>query len=178
MRDRLSVFHWVIIKLTDSSTNLDDVLIALRRVIRATDLHSKKLAKTSGLTAPQILVMRAIETKGRRTIGSIAENITVSQATVTNIVDRLSQKDLVYRERAKEDRRKVYVYLTSVGEELLKHAPTPLQEQFSIRFSKLAQWEQHMMVASLQRIADMMDANLIDAAPMLDVGKLDRQNLS
>lgn len=164
--------------MTDTSANLDDVLIALRRVIRATDLHSKKLAKTSGLTAPQILVMRAIEMEGKRTIGSIAENITVSQATVTNIVDRLSQKELVYRQRAEDDRRKVFVHLTTMGEKLLEKAPTPLQEQFSNRFSELAQWEQHMMVASLQRIADMMDANQIDAAPMLDVGQLDRQNLS
>jgi hypothetical protein len=33
-----------------------------------------------------------------------------------------------------------------------------------------------MMISSLQRIAQMMDAEDIDASPVLDVGILDRKN--
>ena len=33
-----------------------------------------------------------------------------------------------------------------------------------------------MIIASLQRVATMMDAEEIDAAPVLDVGALDRQS--
>ncbi|WP_218188142.1 hypothetical protein [Desulfosarcina cetonica] len=36
----------------------DDVLIALRRLIRAIDLHSRYLSKHFGLTGPQLIILR------------------------------------------------------------------------------------------------------------------------
>ena len=87
--------------------NIDEVLVALRRVIRATDLHSKRLAKTTGLTSPQILLLQTIRQKGQVTIGELANEISLSQATVTTILDRLEKRKLVFRERSKEDKRKV-----------------------------------------------------------------------
>jgi DNA-binding MarR family transcriptional regulator len=153
---------------------IEDVLIALRRVIRATDLHSKHLVKTTGLTAPQIMLLQAIRDKGQASIGELANDISLSQATVTTIVDRLEKRDLVYRQRSNEDKRKVYVYLSDSGSEVLKTAPLPLQENFTRRFSNLQEWEQSMILSSLQRVAVMMDAQDIDASPVLDVGLLDR----
>ncbi|MFA7553638.1 MAG: MarR family transcriptional regulator [Spongiibacteraceae bacterium] len=151
------------------------VLIALRRVIRATDLHSKHLAKTTGLTAPQILLLQTIREHGDITIGQIANEMSLSQATVTTILDRLEKREMVYRKRSQEDKRKVHAYLTQPAIEMLEHAPVPLQDQFSRQFDALQDWEQTMIISSLQRVAEMMDAQHIDASPVLDIGLLDRQ---
>ena len=151
----------------------DEVLVSLRRVIRATDLHSKYLAKTTGLTAPQILLLQSIRDKGQVTIGELANEISLSQATVTTILDRLEKRGLVYRERSAQDKRKVHAYLTDRG---LKVAPTPLQEHFVRQFSDLQNWEQTMIISSLQRVAHMMDAQHIDASPVLDIGTIDRHD--
>lgn len=150
-------------------------MVALRRVIRATDLHSKYLAKTTGLTAPQILLLQTIRDKGQVTIGELANEISLSQATVTTILDRLEKRNLIYRERSKEDKRKVHAFLMKEGINVLKDAPIPLQDQFADQFNELHEWEQTMIISSLQRIAQMMDAQHIDASPVLDVGVLDRQ---
>lgn len=155
--------------------NIEEVLVALRRVIRATDLHSKHLAKTTGLTAPQILLLQTIRNKGEITIGELAKEMNLSQATVTNIIDRLEKRDLVYREKSKEDKRKVHAYLTDQASEILKDAPIPLQDHFTRQFGDLQAWEQTMIISSLQRVAQMMDAQHIDASPVLDIGTLDRQ---
>lgn len=155
-------------------SNSDEVLVSLRRVIRATDLHSKYLAKTTGLTAPQILLLQSIRDKGQVTIGELASEISLSQATVTTILDRLEKRELVYRERSDQDKRKVHAYLTEKGIETLKVAPTPLQEHFVRQFNDLHNWEQTMIIASLQRVAHMMDAQHIDASPVLDIGTIDR----
>ncbi|MFT6388695.1 MAG: DNA-binding MarR family transcriptional regulator [Cellvibrionaceae bacterium] len=155
--------------------NIQEVLIALRRVIRATDLHSKHLAKTTGLTAPQMLLLQTIRDKGEVTIGEIANEMSLSQATVTTIIDRLEKRKLVFRVRSRKDKRKVHAYLTDQAMEILKEAPIPLQEQFTRQFDDLKEWEQTMIISSLQRIAQMMDAQHIDASPVLDVGILDRQ---
>lgn len=154
---------------------IEEVLIALRRVIRATDLHSKYLAKTTGLTAPQILLLQTIRNKGQVTIGELADGISLSQATVTTILDRLEKRDLIYRERSEQDKRKVHAFLTDKSLAILKKAPIPLQEHFARQFADLQDWEQTMIVSALQRVAQMMDAQHIDASPVLDVGSLDRQ---
>ena len=153
---------------------VEEVLVALRRVIRATDLHSKQLSKTSGLTAPQILLLNAIRNNEDVTIGKLANDISLSQATVTTILDRLEKRGLVYRERSTQDKRKVHVHLTEDGEKTTLSAPTPLQEQFAGQFNALHEWEQSMLISSLQRIAQMMDSQHIDASPVLDVGTIDR----
>jgi DNA-binding MarR family transcriptional regulator len=156
-------------------SSIGEVLIALRRVIRATDLHSKQLAKTTGLTAPQMLLMQTIRNKGKVTIRELAYAMSLSQATVTTILDRLEKRGLVFRKRSSEDRRKVHANLTEEAKKILQDAPIPLQEHFARQFANLQEWEKTMIIAALQRVAHMMDAEHIDAAPVLDVGLLDRQ---
>ncbi|MFC3678534.1 MarR family winged helix-turn-helix transcriptional regulator [Bacterioplanoides pacificum] len=152
----------------------DQVLVALRRIIRATDLHSKKLSKTSGLTAPQLLILQTLREQSDLTVGEVAKKVSLSQATVTTIVDRLERGGYVYRERGTADKRKVYVYLTDKAFATLVDAPKPLQDNFVQQFQDLHDWEQTMILASLERVAYMMDAQHIDAAPVLDIGALDR----
>lgn len=164
--------------LTDLSPTdaqrMDEVLVALRRLIRATDLHSKHLSKTAGLTAPQLLVLQTLKRLGEVTVGDIGRSISLSQATVTTIVNRLERRGYLVRERSVSDRRKVYVRLTPGGDAFIVNAPTALQERFIRRFANLESWEQSMILSSLQRVAAMMDAEDLDASPVLDIGDLDR----
>lgn len=150
------------------------VLIALRRVIRATDLHSRQLIKTAGLTAPQLLLLQTIRDQGELTIGELAKEMSLSQATVTTILDRLDKRGLTYRERSSADKRKVHACLTDEGRVMLEKAPQLLQANFIEQFSSLDDWEQNGIISSLQRVARMMDAHGMDASPVLDVGALDR----
>ena len=39
----------------------EELLVSLRKVIRAIDLYSKKLSKESGLTSPQLIVLKEID---------------------------------------------------------------------------------------------------------------------
>src|SRR5699024_7850376 len=152
----------------------EDVLIALRRIVRATDRYSRRLSKEAGLTAPQLLVMQAIVRDDELTMGQVADAVSLSRATVTTILDRLEKRGLVERKRGEQDKRRVYAYLTTAGKELLLKAPTPLQVEFVERFNRLENWEQLQILSSLQRIAKMMKAEKIDASPVLDLGAMDR----
>ena len=51
--------------------------------------------------------------------------------------------------------------------ELLQKSPPLLQERFVDRFKSLRDWEQSQLLSSIQRIAEMMDAEDIDASPLL-----------
>lgn len=156
------------------SVSQDDVLIALRRIMRATDLYSRRLSKEVGLTAPQLLILQALNNRGEMTMGEIANEVSLSQATVTSILDRLERRGLLARHRGETDKRRVYAGVTDAGSDLLDAAPTPLQEEFTARFEQLEAWEQSLILSSLQRVAAMMNAENIDASPVLDVGAIDR----
>ncbi len=149
----------------------DHVLIALRRIIRATDLHSRALGKETGLTTPQLVVLRAIRDLDSPTVTAIARSVSLSQATVTTILNRLEARGLLRRQRSEIDRRAVNVRLTAAGSALWEEAPELLQHSFTRRFKQLASWEQHTIVAALERVAAMMDAEELDAAPMLASGE-------
>lgn len=145
--------------------------------MRAVDLHSRELVRTTGLTAPQLLLLQAIQTRGEVTVGELAQDISLSQATVTSILDRLEDRDYVLRKKSTVDKRKVHTNLTKKGLAAVKDAPVPLQKSFVKQFEQLQNWEQHMIIASLQRVAEMMDAQHLDASPVLDVGVLDRKEV-
>ncbi|MBR9857949.1 MAG: MarR family transcriptional regulator [Gammaproteobacteria bacterium] len=150
----------------------EEVLVALRQIIRAIDLHSRQLSKASGLTGPQLLLLQAISEHGDITMRNLAQATHMSQATATTIIDRLEQKQLVRRERSQTDKRKVYAVLTDDGKAKIKTAPKPLQESFIQRFQSLEAWEQNLLLSSVQRISSMMNADALDVAPLLQVGSL------
>ena len=150
----------------------DDVLVAMRRIIRATDLYSQKLRKTVGLTTPQLLVLRSVGPRHDVSLGEIANDLSLSQATVTTLVDRLEAHSLVARKRSAEDKRRVHVRLTARGRDVLERAPDLLQDRFVARLDALPDWERSMITAALQRTAALMDAGDLDASPVLLTGEL------
>ncbi|MEZ9438672.1 MarR family winged helix-turn-helix transcriptional regulator [Vibrio atlanticus] len=147
----------------------DEILVAIRQIIRAIDLHSKKLSKEYGLTGPQLILMRAIQEMGNVTIKELSNQTNVSQATTTTIIDRLELNGYVQRVRSSSDRRKVHANLTEKGQELLNNAPPPLQDNFVKKFQNLEAWEQSLLLSSMQRVSAMMNAEDIDAAPVLQL---------
>ncbi|RCK52333.1 MarR family transcriptional regulator [Thalassospira profundimaris] len=147
-----------------------EVLVTLRQIIRATDLHSKRIMKIYGLTIPQIMVLRAIGEMRNVTVKRISSHVSLSQATVTTILNRLEQRGLMERRRSQTDKRVVNTDLTQAGRDIIANAPNLLQEDFIRQFEELPVWEKTQMLSSLQRVAAMMNAEKIDAAPLLDVG--------
>ena len=72
-----------------------EVLVFLRRIIHATDLQSKRVAKVCGLTIPQVMVLNSIDQLGDVTVKRISDEVSLSQATVTTILNRLEDRGLL-----------------------------------------------------------------------------------
>lgn len=150
-----------------------EVLICLRQIIRATDLHSKKLMRECGLTIPQLVVLKALSAMNNVTVRRISDHVSLSQATVTTILNRLETRGLVSRQRSFSDRRVVHAQPTDKGDAVLLDAPSLLHEKFVQRFDALEAWERTQILSVLQHVAKMMEAEELDAAPLLDVRAAD-----
>jgi len=158
----------------DHQSVCDGVLIAIRRIIQSIDLHSRQLVKQFGLTGPQLIILREISQAGELTASDISRAISLSQATVTGILDRMEKREYIVRRRSDQDRRRTMVKITPTGSNLLEAAPPLMQESFIEQFSELQAWEQHMILSSLHRLVAMMDAKKIAAAPLLATGAIDQ----
>lgn len=148
-------------------TASDSVMIALRKIIQAIDMNSKKLVKRVGLTGPQLVILQEISSLEEVTAGEIARAVSLSQAMVTGILDRMEKRELIVRQRSDRDKRRIKIRITETGQQILKDAPPLMQEAFVERFSSLQDWEQSMILSALQRLVSIMDAKTIQAAPFL-----------
>jgi DNA-binding MarR family transcriptional regulator len=149
-------------------------LRAIRRILRAADQGGRRLAAETGLTPSQLLVLQEIERRGETTPSAIASSLQFGQATVTNLVDRLTAAGLATRRRSDRDKRKMLLAATDDGKAVLAAAPDMLQERFRDRFAALPAWEQAKILAALERLGVILDATEIDAAPLIDAGLIDR----
>lgn len=150
----------------------DSVLSNLRRITQAIDLHSRQLARQHGVTTPQLIILKQIEGKETITVTQLAKQVSLKQATVTDILNRLERKGLVQRQKDTGDRRRVLVKETDVGKKLLEAAPSPLQDTFLEKFENLEDWKQNMILTSLQLLGTLMVEEEIPAAPILSTGVL------
>ncbi len=148
----------------------ETILRSLRRITRAIDLYSRKLANSFKLTGPQLVCLLQLSKDSQTTPSELAKSVALSQATVTGILDRLEVRGLILRDRNPKDKRRVIVKLSDSGAEMVKSAPTPLHEKFARRLAELPEDEQDRINNVLQEVVEMMEAEDIDAAPMLAAG--------
>lgn len=143
----------------------EQVVVALRRIVRAIDLHSRRLAQEFRLTGPQIVLLRELVRHGEMHVAELAKSVNLSHATVTDILNRLEKRGLIGRARSLVDRRRIMVMATDQGISLVEKSPPLLQQEFSARLEKLHDWEISQILSVLQRVALMMDVPEVAAAP-------------
>lgn len=152
------------------------VLSTLRRIIQTVDQHEKELSRHSGLTLPQLLILQRLQASQPMTTGALARQMNLAQATVTSILDRLELKHLIERTRNSNDKRKVWIQMTKEGAERLHAAPSTLQTRLINQYEQMADWEQTLLLSTLERIAGILAEPdpASNTAPMLDSGDLTR----
>ncbi len=134
-----------------------EVLIALRRIVRAAEQSSRELTQRTGLSPSQAVTLQIIQREGRTDARTLAMSAKVSQASITAILDRLEGDSLILRDRDPNDRRRASVALTQAAHATLNDLPETEQSQFLERFSRLEDWEQTGLVAALERLVVLLN---------------------
>jgi len=148
----------------------EDIIAALRRIVRGIDVRSRSLIDEFGLTGPQLLVLRAIDRLEDASVSAAARAVTLGQSTTSGIIRRLLREKLIRRAPAQKDRRERRFRVTARGRRLLDMKPSLLQDRFARELGRLEQFEQTQVLATLQQIANMMELEEMDAAPVLTSG--------
>lgn len=146
----------------------EQIIVALRQISQAIDLHSRFLLSKVGLTSPQIAVLKLIASGDDWTPGALSEQLHLSPQTVAGILNRLEERALIQRQPSEIDRRSIRVRITETGRAAADKAPALLRDRFRNSLSKLQDWERMQILATLQRVASMMNVDTLAVAPFLD----------
>ncbi|NLC71202.1 MAG: MarR family transcriptional regulator [Desulfuromonadaceae bacterium] len=148
------------------------ILKSLRQIIRAVEVHSRKLDHDFQITGPQLACLLVIRGKTRISVTRLAQAVFLSPGTVVGIVDRLEEKGLVERHRSKEDRRLVEISITDAGKSLSDKAPSPIHGILASALRELPDNEQISIAEALDKLVRLMNAGGIDAGPILTIGPM------
>lgn len=91
---------------------------AIRRFLR----FSEQAARREHITPQQhqlLLALKGFPNRDYATVSELAHRLQMRQHSVVGLIDRIARQGLVRRERGKEDRREVFIYITPKGDELL-----------------------------------------------------------
>lgn len=160
---------------TMSSQPRYDLLIlrSLRRIMRAVEVQSHRLAAEYAITGPQVVCLQAVGEDGPLVTSALAKLVHLSNSTVVGIVDRLEQKGLVARERSTVDRRVVLVHATPAGRDLLARVPSPLQTRLANGLARLPEKKQRALAAAAGTLCELLEVPDFGAAPLLETRSID-----
>lgn len=87
-----------------------------------------EILRERDLSAPQYNVLRIVRGHGKVQTRQIAKEMITRQPDITRLIDRLESSGLVERRRCREDRRVVWIQLTSAGQQVLRELDKPVLE--------------------------------------------------
>lgn len=139
---------------------INDIYVLLddgdRQVLRSFNLNTSQYA---------VLILLDDERGWRLT--DLSERLLFDKSTITRIVDRLEQADLVRRVADRADRRVQRVMLTTQGQHLRNAARAAHERSMERRMGMLSAEEQLCLTRLLTKLRDALEADL-RAAPALD----------
>jgi DNA-binding MarR family transcriptional regulator len=95
------------------------------------------------------------------TLGDVARNLNVTPAVVTGLIDRLERRGYVRRVASVYDRRRVYIELTTAGEDVRDHAEDQLAKRLEALLSNLSSEE----ICALDRGLQVMEKLIAAVEP-------------
>jgi len=151
--------------------NYSEILIHIRKIVRALNLESKRIQKEFGISIPQLLCLEYLSQCAdfRATHKEVAKYLNLNSSTVTGIVSRLEKKNLVARLPKSGDKRITYVTLTSAGFQLLGNTPDLMHQQLAEKLPQLPGSTLENLDESLKVLVDCLGIEQTDASPLFTI---------
>ncbi|MEA3279196.1 MAG: MarR family transcriptional regulator [Thermodesulfobacteriota bacterium] len=142
---------------TQTKDRTKEIIFSIRKLMQAGELYTKELNKKYQVSAPQLNCLLSLYENGSLSPSQIAKQIMVKSSTVTGIVDRLEQKNLITRRRTSPDRRVITIELTETGIKLSENAPPPIQQKIIDGLKRLSDDKSEQISLSLTKLTNMLD---------------------
>jgi DNA-binding MarR family transcriptional regulator len=144
------------------------VLDGIRRVVRVLRLSDRAAEKQTGLSGAQLFALHQLADRPVVSLNELAERIHTHQSSVSVVVQRLVDRKLVERIRARSDARRLELTLTARGRGVLRRAPEVAQERLVSALRQFAGFERATLARLLDRLATKMGAGGLPPAMLFE----------
>jgi DNA-binding MarR family transcriptional regulator len=126
-------------------------MFAVREMIRAFNVTTKKLERRFGLSGAQLEALEILRENPGLSPSDLAHRSATDQSTASVVVKRLHDAGLVERRQPEGDRRRTNLTITCEGEALLAQAPASIPARLREAFMRMAQPERITLTHLLER---------------------------
>ena len=139
-----------------TSAGQDEVVDSVLRASRAlVAVAARSLAAAEDeVTLPQYRVLVLLSGRGAQRALDLADQLGVTQSTVTRMCDRLERKGLITRDRPRDNRRVVITTITSRGRQLVDAVTRRRRTEIKSILRRMAVEDRVALVPVLRSFAD------------------------
>lgn len=146
-----------------------DIIVKIRKIVRALNLESKSIQKEFGLSITQLMCLGHLQhcPGYQSTHKELMQLLSLNSSTITGIINRLEKRGYMVRLPKTGDKRVTYLTLTASGIKLLEQTPNILHDRLAKKLKTLSDKNLHMVSDALDIIINSMQILQVDAAPLL-----------
>jgi len=148
-----------------TSSDIKDIVAAIRKLIRAVHNESFKISRQFGLSEAQAAVLRCLVVSGPMSSAELGRRLHVTPSNITGVIDRLEKKELVKRTPKQRDRRVCLITLTDKGAELSRNLPDPIETKIISKLADMNEGQILLLRQSIIQILEIIDAREIKENP-------------
>lgn len=133
----------------------EEAALGLTRTHDRVAIQFERLFREHGLTPSQYNILRILRGEGKPLpILEIADRTLTVVPGITGLIDRLEKAELVARKRCDEDRRIIFVEITSKGLAILKIVDVPLKDLQERLFGVYSDGELRELIRLLDKLRE------------------------
>jgi DNA-binding MarR family transcriptional regulator len=135
----------------------EEAVLNIARTAEVLGQRTAEFLKGYSLSAAQYNLLRILRGAGEAgaTCSQIGERMVSHDPDVTRLLDRLEGRELIARQRSKEDRRVVVTTISRQGLELLSGIDTPLRNFVRDRMGRLKKADLESLIGHLEQIREL-----------------------
>lgn len=146
--------------------------VAIDRIVETAiflQAESRRLAKEqcarAGITATQLNVLKLLQEIGDLSLSQISGHLAANNSTVTGIIDRMVDADLVAREKDPRDRRVTKIRMTDRGADIAASIEVAPWDLLRSALRALPAAEIDRLIEILEKLAAHVERHAADANP-------------
>lgn len=130
----------------------------LRHIRRALRRPLESEAAKSGLTMPQIAVMRIVLRENGINLKRLSHEVSLAHSTVSGIVDRLEKRKLIERRTDSDDGRNIRIYPTLPVKEFVRNRIPQLERgPLEMALEQVTEAEREEIGNAVQKLRELVE---------------------
>lgn len=98
-----------------------------RQIYGSVRQHFHEVEQTCGVSGSQLWILQEVANTPGIGVSELAGRLSIHQSTCSQLVEKLVARNMIIKERSKEDQRCVGLRITEITAELLGNAPGPAE---------------------------------------------------